>query len=133
MVKIGNQLAIAMAFIFMTPLQAQAVSFEKAEIKLQQYAIDPEQLSKFLNKQVSDWQPLTPKEKEIFVKGMIIYSDMETSDNATLFEKHTLASIQCMDTKGHGLKLPPSEDISLPLVRCLTDTYEAYQQKSRAK
>jgi len=131
MVKIGKQLAIA--FIVMAPFQVQAVSFEKAEVKLQQYAIDAEQLSGFQNKQVSDWQTLTLKEKEMFVKGMIIYSDMETSDNAKLLKGHTLASIQCMDTKGHGLKLQPSEDISLPVMRCITDTYEAYPLKGRPK
>lgn len=131
MVKIGKQLAIA--FIFMAPFQVQGVSFEKAEVNLQQYAIDPGQLGELLNKQFSDWQTLMPKEKEMFVKGMIIYSDMKTSGNAKLFEGHTQASIHCMDTKGHGLKLPPSEDISLPVMRCITDTYEAYHLGGRPR
>lgn len=126
-------MVLAMAFIFMAPLQVQAVSFEKAETKLQQYAIDPGQVSELLNKQVSDWPTLTPKEKEIFAKGMIIYSDMETSDYAKLFDGHSHASIKCMDTKGHGLKLSAEEDISLPLVRCIYDTFDAYRHKSRAK
>jgi hypothetical protein len=128
--KIASQLTIALPFIFMASFQAMAVSFEKAETKLQQYSIDPGQLGELLGKQVSDWQTLTPKEKEIFVKGVIINLDMETSENAALFDQHTQASIQCMHTKGHGLKLPPSEDISLPIIRCITDTYEAYHLKN---
>ena len=111
----------------MVSFQAKAASFEKAEIKLRHNAIDPEQLSELLNKQVSDWRTLTPQEKEIFAKGMIIYLDMETSDNPSQFDQHAQASIHCMDTKGHGLKLPPSEDISLPLVRCTTDNYQHYR------
>jgi hypothetical protein len=131
MVKIGKQLA--MAFIFMAPFQVQAVSFEKAETKLHKNSINPDRLSELLNKQVSDWQTLTPKEKEIFVKGTIINLDMETSENATLFNQHTQASIQCMETKRHGMKLSASEDISLPVLRCITDTYEAYHLDGRPR
>jgi hypothetical protein len=132
-VKTEFLLHVALPFILTASFQVQAISFETTERKLQQYAIDPEQLSGLLNKQVSDWQTFTPREKEIFAKGMIIYSDMETSNNADLLEKHVQSTIRCMDTKGHGLKLPPSEDISLPLVRCIGDTNEAYRQKSPTK
>jgi hypothetical protein len=65
----------------------------------------------------------------MLVKGTIINLDMHSSDNASVFEEHVLASIKCMDTKSYDLKLPPSDDISLPLVRCIGDIYEAFQQK----
>jgi hypothetical protein len=115
-VKSAFLLHVTLPLALMTSFQVQAISFETTERKLQQYAIDAEQLSELLNKQVSDWQTFTPKEKEVFAKGMIIYLDMETSSNAKLFEEHTQASIQCMNDKGHGLKLSASDDISLPLV-----------------
>lgn len=114
---------------FIASLQVHAVSFEKTETKLQKFEIDPEKLSDLLNKQVSDWQNLTPRDKELAVKGTIINLDMETSDNDALLEKHTHASIQCMDTEGHGLNLSASEDINLPLVRCITDTVKELAQK----
>lgn len=121
------------ALTLMASFQVLAISFETTEIKLQQYEIDSEQLSGLLNKQVSDWQTFTPREKEIFAMGMIVYLDMETSNNAKLLAEHTQASIQCMDTKGYGLKLPASDDISLPLVLCIGDRYEAYRQKGLPK
>ena len=126
-------LTLPFALTLMASFQVQAISLETTERKLQQYEIDAEQLSGLLNKQVSDWQTFTPKEKEIFVKGMIIYLDMETSNNPRLLAEHTQTSIQCMDTKGHGLKLPASDDISLPLVRCIGDRYEAFRYKSPIK
>lgn len=126
-------LQVTLPFALLASFQVRAISFETTERKLQQYAIDASELSGLLNKQVSDWQTFTPKEKEVFSKGMIIYLDMETSTNAKLLDEHTQASIQCMDTKGHGLKLPASDDISLPLVRCITDTYRAYRQKGHPK
>lgn len=126
-------LLVALPLLLVSSFQVLAISFETTERKLQQYAIDAEQLSGLLNKQVSDWESLTKKEKGMLVKGTIINLDMDSSDNASVFEEHILASIQCMDAKGYGLKLPPSEDISLPLVRCIGDTYEAYRHKSPTK
>ena len=70
---------VTLPFTLMASFQVLAISFETTERKLQQYAIDAEQLSGLLNKQVSDWQTFTPKEKEIFAKGMIIYLDLKTS------------------------------------------------------
>jgi hypothetical protein len=131
--KTALLLLVPLTFILLSSFQVQAISFETTERKLQQYAIDAGQLNGLLNKQVSDWQTFTTNEKEIFAKGMIIYLDMETSNNAKLLAEHTQASIQCMEVKGHGLKLPTSDDISLPLVRCIGDTYEAYRHKSPTK
>lgn len=89
--RITYLLRVAISFI--PSFQAQAISFEKTEIKLQKHVIDSMQLGEILEKQASDWQTLTPK--EIAVKGTIINLDM---DNDGLLEQHTQTSIQCMDT-----------------------------------
>lgn len=86
---------LRVAICFISSFQAQAISFEKTEIKLQKHVIDSMQLGEILEKQASDWQTLTPKEKKIAVKGTIINLDM---DNDGLLEQHTQTSIQCMDT-----------------------------------
>jgi hypothetical protein len=102
-------------------------STERVNANLEKYNIDSEQLSVLYEKDAGEWQALPQTEKYLLVKGTIINLDINTASDAALLEQHTQASMKCLDSGSHGLKLTADEDIKLPLITCITRVYEKKQ------
>lgn len=99
--------------LFIIVSQANAAgAYDELITTLEDNAVDPDRLTELLNLQVSDWKTLTQDEKKMAVNGMAINLDM--------FPLNTQAVINCVDNND----LEPSEDITLPLARCIVDAHK---------
>jgi hypothetical protein len=111
---VKTMLRILLTALFLVS-QANAANnkYDKLITTLEGNSVDSERLRELFNMQVSDWKTLTPYEKEMAVKGMAI--------NLEMFPLDTRAAVNCVNNNGHGMKLEPSEDLTLPLARCVGD------------
>lgn len=114
------------AILVIASSQVQSASSDELEAKLRNNAIESNQLNELLGKKITAWDSFTPIEKQIAAKGAIISMDMETSEDASIFQQHAQAVIVCMDTNGYRIAPMASVKIVIGIAECAAKTYKKY-------